>query len=120
MVARWQPIGRRHGTSTVGAGCTNSRDQQRPADDTGRDYCGRLDLIQAVEKLNEAAEAVADWRATNTVAKGGATLAMLADHVASLVPMAHEQLQTIIDLSPTLRAAMRQVEARRAQKGGVA
>jgi len=49
---------------------------------------------------------------------------MLADHLASLAPTVHERAQIVIDMSPTFRTAMRQVEARRkkmkAAEGGVA
>lgn len=63
--------------------------------------------------------AVADWRAANTV-ENGVALGVLADHLASLAPGVYDRAQTIVDLSPTLRAAMRQVEARQAPKREVA
>ena len=75
-----------------------------------------IDLTKAVETLGEAASAVADWRAANSAGSGGTALTVMADHLASLAPTVHERVQTIIDLSPTLRAAMHQVEARQTQK----
>jgi hypothetical protein len=74
-----------------------------------------LALLETIEGLNEAATAVADWRAANTVASCSSALAVMADRLASLAPSVHDRVQTIINLSPTLRAAMRQIEARQAQ-----
>lgn len=83
-----------------------------------------LGLIETIEGLNDAAAAVAEWRAANTAASGSVALGVLADHLASLAPTVHERAQIVIDMSPTFRTAMRQVEARRKKmktaEGGVA
>jgi hypothetical protein len=76
-------------------------------------------VVETVDALTEAASAVQDWRNTHTLTAGSVGLAVIADRLASLVPSLQEHVGTMEDLSPTLRAAMRQIEARKARKGGV-
>ena len=78
------------------------------------------DLIETVEGLGEAAAAIEDWRKTHTLMYGSVGLAVAAGHAASLVTTLHARIQTVVDLSPTLRASLRRLEARQAKTGGAA
>lgn len=77
-------------------------------------------LVDTVEDLGEAAAAIRDWRQTHTLMHGSVGLAVVADHAASLVIGLREHVRTIADLSPTLRASLRRLEARQAKTGGAA
>ena len=78
------------------------------------------DLIETVDALGDAAAAIEEWRKAHPAERGGVGLAVVADHAASLVTTLHGHVQTIVDLSPTLRASMRMLEARQAKTGGAA
>lgn len=75
------------------------------------------ELVDTVEALSEAASAVRDWRNTHALTYGSVGLAVIADRLASLVPALREHIETMADLSPTLRASVRRLEARQAKHG---
>jgi hypothetical protein len=77
-------------------------------------------VVDTVVALGEAASAVHDWRDTHTLTHGSVGLAVIADRLAALVPTLREHVETMADMSPTLRASLRRLEARQAKTGGAA
>ena len=70
-----------------------------------------------VDTLGEAASAVRDWRETHTLTHGSVGLAVIADRLASFIPALQEHVETLVDLSPTLRASVHRLEQRQARTG---
>jgi hypothetical protein len=77
------------------------------------------DIVGTLAELTEVACAIREWRRANTVEPGMFGLAVLAAHVTTLMPALEHQVAIMEDLSPTLRASMRRLEARQT-KGGAA
>jgi hypothetical protein len=75
-------------------------------------------LVGTAEALNEVACAIREWRRQNTVTVGHVGLAVAAAHVTTLVPALIQHINSMANLSPTLRASLRALEARQAEQGG--
>jgi hypothetical protein len=71
-------------------------------------------LVATAEALKEVACAIREWRSQNTVTAGHVGLGVAAAHVTTLVPALIEHINSMANLSPTLRASRRALEARQA------